>query len=735
MALDFPINPSVGQIYVNPFTGAQYVWTGSRWTSYSTPQTLRGTTGPTGPPGGPTGPTGDVGPQGAQGAQGVQGVAGATGQTGNSGTSGSSGTSGVNGVTGANGTSGTSGSRGYTGATGSNGSSGVNGSTGSTGATGSNGTSGVNGVTGATGPAGSTGATGNSPISHSFNVTNSGTTNWSIDTQLDPAVTLYRGFTYTFIVNAPGFNFWIKTTPSVGTGNAYNDGVNNNGISVGTITFTVPLDAPATLYYNDQIYGQMAGQINVFTVSSGSSGTSGSSGSSGSSGVNGATGASGTSGTSGARGLTGNPGSTGATGSNGTSGTSGITPSSAQNYVQTLGSQVTISTANSTVISQAITTTGKPVKITVTGDANPLTAGAWCRLRLYRDGTAIGNAVQAESSASNENCPYALDLIDTPAAGTYTYSLRVEAIAGNFIFGESAGPVINIVELAGSGTSGTSGLGGSSSFTLPSTTTSTWVLLGTWNTNQSGATLYMRVVAHAGFNADIAQNQVTELYFKTSNGTSNQSGFYGDGLAYRNTSLGPNTQVPESFRIVQVSTTQYQVYAFFNAAFIHNSTYSLQYPSNTVWTNSSAATSAPSGTFINITPSAGKAYAFLQQAAVNTTTDSAFTWNINSANGITVSGANITLVNPGTYSLLASLQLRSTYAVYQWTNSSGAYLQGTVDGVAAAVNSSDSAVPQPAMGIITTTGFNTVIQLRLRTNLGLVTSFQVGAPAQIIQIA
>jgi hypothetical protein len=277
-------------------------------------------------------------------------------------------------------------------------------------------------------------------------------------------------------------------------------------------------------------------------------------------------------------------------------------------------------------------------------------------------------------------------------------------------------------------------------YLLPNTTTNGWVFLGEWSTINSGATLYMRVVSHAGFNADITQNQVTELYFKTSNGISFQNGvvggqFYGDGLAYRNTGLGPATTTPESFRILQVSTTRYFIYGFFNAGFINNSTYQIQIPPNTTWINSSTVVGAPTGTYINITPSAGKAYAFLQQAAANTTTDSAFTWNINSANGITVSGANITLVNPGTYSLLASLQLRSTYAVYQWTNSSGVYLTGTADGVAAAVNSSDSAVPQPAMGIITTTAPNTIIQLRLKANLGLTTSFQAGAPVQIIQIA
>jgi hypothetical protein len=375
-------------------------------------------------------------------------------------------------------------------------------------------------------------------------------------------------------------------------------------------------------------------------------------------------------------------------------------------------------------------TAGQPGKVTISGSLEMTQGGI--------TGSLNGTASRAITASFAETAKAVVAIGDSaPVAANFTtgslwfnsndltLNVRYQDVdGGQWVGVTTAGPVPNQAGV----------------YNLPNTTTNTWVLLGTFNAPQTGATLYTRIVAHAGFNASTAQNQVTELYFKTSNGTSFQAGaaggnFLGDGLAYRNTSLGPQTSVPESFRIVQVSTTQYQVYGFFNAAFIDNSTYQIQIPPNTTWINSSTVVGAPTGTYINITPSAGKGYAFLTQAAANTTTDSAFTWNVSSANGITVSGGNITLVNPGTYNLLASLQLRSTYAVYQWTNSSGVYLPGTADGVAAAVNSSDSAVPQPAMGIITTTAPNTVIQLRLRGNLGLTTNFQTGAPAQIIQIA
>jgi hypothetical protein len=84
-------------------------------------------------------------------------------------------------------------------------------------------------------------------------------------------------------------------------------------------------------------------------------------------------------------------------------------------------------------------------------------------LQLYRDSTPIGQAVQAEASATNENVPYCLSVIDSPGAGTYVYKLEATSVNGsNFQFGEAAGPVISVVELTGAGTSGSSGTSGAS---------------------------------------------------------------------------------------------------------------------------------------------------------------------------------------------------------------------------------------------------------------------------------
>ena len=118
------------------------------------------------------------------------------------------------------------------------------------------------------------------------------------------------------------------------------------------------------------------------------------------------------------------------------------------NYVQTLGARVTgVTTIGVTIITGSITTTGNPIQIMVTGDANPVSVTSWTRLQLFRNETAIGNIVQVENS-SNLNVPYCLNVIDTPSAGTYTYSMRtVSGFAGNFDFGESEGPTLTAVEL------------------------------------------------------------------------------------------------------------------------------------------------------------------------------------------------------------------------------------------------------------------------------------------------
>jgi hypothetical protein len=107
------------------------------------------------------------------------------------------------------------------------------------------------------------------PVVRIFSVVpQAGFANWLIDnaadynsgSNADPTLVLYRGFTYQFSINAPGHPFFISATAGTGS---YNVGVTNNGITSGVITFTVPLDAPSTLFYYCNVHAPMNGTITV----------------------------------------------------------------------------------------------------------------------------------------------------------------------------------------------------------------------------------------------------------------------------------------------------------------------------------------------------------------------------------------------------------------------------------------------------------------------------------------
>ncbi len=79
----------------------------------------------------------------------------------------------------------------------------------------------------------------------------------------NPDITLKRGETYEFVLNTPGHPFIIKSAQTTGTGDAFNDGVTNNGASQGTISFTVPANAPNTLFYICEFHASMKGTFNI----------------------------------------------------------------------------------------------------------------------------------------------------------------------------------------------------------------------------------------------------------------------------------------------------------------------------------------------------------------------------------------------------------------------------------------------------------------------------------------
>jgi hypothetical protein len=97
-----------------------------------------------------------------------------------------------------------------------------------------------------------------------FDVTAASNQNYNISGRFDPTLTLYRGQTYTFNMNCAGHPFWFQTTAGrYDQSDIYSSGVTGGGSVSGTITFTVPLDAPSTLYYICQYHSLMGGTINI----------------------------------------------------------------------------------------------------------------------------------------------------------------------------------------------------------------------------------------------------------------------------------------------------------------------------------------------------------------------------------------------------------------------------------------------------------------------------------------
>jgi hypothetical protein len=80
----------------------------------------------------------------------------------------------------------------------------------------------------------------------------------------NPTLFLYKGFTYTFNLSVSGHPFHIQTSSGAyNASNVYTAGVTNPGAQTGTMTFTVPMSAPNTLYYVCQYHSAMNGTITI----------------------------------------------------------------------------------------------------------------------------------------------------------------------------------------------------------------------------------------------------------------------------------------------------------------------------------------------------------------------------------------------------------------------------------------------------------------------------------------
>jgi Cu/Zn superoxide dismutase len=113
-----------------------------------------------------------------------------------------------------------------------------------------------------------TGNNSGSTESKTYDVTNSGSSAYIFNGEgltdaSNPDFTFKRGSTYTFNLSVSGHPFLIKSVEGTSTTNQYDSGVTNNGAVTGSIIFTVPSDAPNTLYYNCEFHGSMTGTLTI----------------------------------------------------------------------------------------------------------------------------------------------------------------------------------------------------------------------------------------------------------------------------------------------------------------------------------------------------------------------------------------------------------------------------------------------------------------------------------------
>ncbi len=102
-----------------------------------------------------------------------------------------------------------------------------------------------------------------------WNITANGTSDYRFTgpgftgSENDPTIYLTRGEQYKFTNNLGAHPFQIQRQFQNTGGTAYNDGIANNGVSNGTLTWNVRMDAPDILYYQCTSHTNMSGKIYI----------------------------------------------------------------------------------------------------------------------------------------------------------------------------------------------------------------------------------------------------------------------------------------------------------------------------------------------------------------------------------------------------------------------------------------------------------------------------------------
>lgn len=97
-----------------------------------------------------------------------------------------------------------------------------------------------------------------------------------------------------------------------------------------------------------------------------------------------------------------------------------------------------LSNSGATSISKelTITTKGRPVYISVSGDNNPTTDASWFYIYFYRDNKLISQQI-VESHGSSWNIPFSMQYLDIVNAGTHKYKVEFAIGSGSTNLNES----------------------------------------------------------------------------------------------------------------------------------------------------------------------------------------------------------------------------------------------------------------------------------------------------------
>ena len=133
----------------------------------------------------------------------------------------------------------------------------------------------------------------------------------------------------------------------------------------------------------------------------------------------------------------------------------------------------------------------------------------------------------------------------------------------------------------------------------------------------------------------------------------------------------------------------------------------------------------------------GLSYASIRfdDSGIPTSINSDITPILSTGVGISTVGNTIIIANPGVYFVSASMSIRCGFAEYSWVDASNATFFTTNIGISTSPFGASNAPTTSAAGIITTTGSNTLIKIRIGQGSGFAPT-QIGgySGAQIIQL-